>query len=897
MLAPGRRFVAVIGGAVSVARICMAQEFNLPTFYASFPAGTAIPAPPAGQEQSAPSILNVVHVWTFGHSADPVQVADDAVQEVLNRLYVTHTLQPDKICLNLIGLGHTKEQFECEGNPPNWVDHRQDGNRYFTESDRLPGLDDYEGDITATPHVHWPVARQDPPCCPLSACGQDGWFASDYTAARAYRHPFLANARDGGLLRNWCAAFIQRYRDVQTYRLQNNLDPLPDPDMLVVVDESWIFLPGAGDGTFMLWFLATHGPYWSNPNQDPRWYVPGYPAGTTLASLYADFRASHAPSLDIPANILDAIGPFGQPPTFHPEGDKEVRAIMLWWLEVTARAIDAVWQKSLYSVAHASWAWPQTNTYGEYRVKCSNYGVARWDGAVDFTGWFRDRDCDREPWWCQCGSNPCQQPTRHTANRLPRGFIEPQGGQFMYREPQADPNPLRWLVHTGWCSADVDSLYLYWLRFPQYDPAPCGGGWQVETLCNYACNCQYSCEWCSQVEGHKQLDQYLPGNPPETLRRAAQRIHRHAVASDLNSDFGSSTINPFPQRHRRPWPWIEPAWNNNGNNPYGYGAITPNDMRIFLSDRRADNLRGFNVWPDGSQNHDGVMQDTAEVIYQVYAPRIFNYLVLHGNEITPQAHSPGDPTLLEFTLRGDDQQPRTVDVEYDSSMSISEILVAFDNLSPYWTNACGGVGHPCPPCNIQTVPPTPCPRVLPADPLYAGKYYDYLILVEDSTNSPGVYGFVLAFDFAAGNWVKVMVRTSDDDEDAGTESSYDYFTPDRTSRRTFVLSAGDDTDAQFVSNDGWMLLKLVQVAYQANPPVAKYDRVQVIPYPARVTGGGGFSSVKQSDINYDGVVTAGDLGRFLQDWFAQKPAADMNMDGRVDEADLAKYLAAYATGS
>lgn len=477
---------------------------------------------------------------------------------------------------------------------------------------------------------------------------------------------------------------------------------------------------------------------------------------------------------------------------------------------------------------------------------CANYGDSRMDGELGPTGWLTDR----------AGGNAA-------INQYPHVWIDPTLGGPMYHE-----GPLgRWLATRQWASAPLDAMYLYKLNTCQwagFDEPPCD---------------QFPL---------RQPNLYLPGFPTETIWETSMRLFRFALESAINSYGGLQDF--------RLAPWLEMAFTVTEQSPIPGGWVHLLDRIEYCTllarvraTNASDKVQLWTNWRSDLSGDDVVgarkaWLDTARCVRAVYAPRILGYTHYAGTIINGTAD--GDTSRLEFTLLNTNGYPRTVDMLSDtvSGTNATDLQVVFRGMDCFPT-----VG-PLPLVGCQAPPTGSCSIE------ECITYYDYLLIDEDQTNSPSTVGQVFAKDLASGHWVHVPVTYP-----VG-EMSYDFFTPDLTSRRMFALLS--DGTRRFVTQEGYdqppyghMYLRVVHTN-DSEVFVSKFDLIQVIPVPRGSIGtcclGG---PILKSDVDYDGVVTNADLVRYIEDWLSGKAAADINLDGQIDAEDLAEYLAAFGNGS
>lgn len=637
--------------------------------------------------------------------------------------------------------------------------------------------------------------------------------------------------------------FVDEYRLIQTNPNHFPLsEPLPDPDRFLFDTETSMALPPGPNPVYMLWFLATHQQMWSNPSNDPKWFVPGYPTGTTLASLYEAARQLYGWPADIndqnPANpgiIADAQ---------HPAIHQRNRSFLVWWYGVCQRASDAVMANCAYSVIHQTWGAHEPD--GTFKVKCGNYGDQRADGVNSLTSWFEDRDSNASS-------------ARHPERVFPRTWIERNFGSPMYRDPEGQGYQLRWLGVSQWASGDLDCPYHYWLSIPQ---------------------------WLGHdgVDPHQQANLYRPpgtGNvhPPETVTESTVRLNLEDMEAS-NDSYGGGHEDRLVN-------WDEMVGTQtydpvlclaNPADPNCY-TVSQQDLREELMAEREKNGKEKVLWTNfNPSQHPPTSpaipwQETTTVMNQVWASRVAGYKRVVGAAPAPTVppgpdnQIDGDPSRLEFTHRvnGADRTVDSMSSDASSDVPMTELLVEFSGLGCYHTH----------------YPP-------PHDPLDN----DYIIRIKCSTDKPGTAGLVQVMDFAHNNnWVTVPAEEG---------AWYGCYAPSTTScppadysnRRTFILHDDPSNNREFVSWNGHIVLRLVHMNPQAFR--SSWDLVQVAPFPAGSLLTGGALPAFQADFNFDDLVSSADLAEFMAAWFAGKPSADVNLDGQVDAADLLAFLNSFA---
>lgn len=679
--------------------------------------------------------------------------------------------------------------------------------------------------------------------------------------ARRYRHPFLSNAvcavpctAPSGL-RGWMKEFVDNWPA-----------NVPAPSRFHFDNESFISVPASANSVYMVWQLAQNRTWTFNGVTGGTWTglpVPGYPPGTTLASLYA----AAALQFGFPASILDPqygidAGPFVSTSASAPRN----RAIMLWYYRVANRAFDSLLRNSAYEVIHARWP----------SCKVGNYADANADGENDLTGWFVD--------W----NDPFATANDDCVPR--RGLPPPSSSCDALKTPKKYyPRSLasgddvcawmlgtssgRWAALLQYASGDVDSPAVY--EFPETIDSAKQAIWYQQPNLYMPASTYVAPQACYDA-----VNVLPPTNPNYALcamirHETALRLKRQAVESIINSK-RETQPSPGGMNSDRLVPWLDMFWQRG---PSGERLVQELQIRNSLAMYRAKNIKegiffsGIDTRvPANVTKARQVWHATAEVTERVYSAHVLSWARLRGTLPSGSAMD-YDPTRLEFTLRDATGNDRTADLQADST-GVSELKVTIDGLSNYATWA-------------------------------------FEVNVECSVNQNGVKGMLFALNMLNGKWVAVpaVVRQPLDDCQPPSQVEYLYeFTPPlQDARRKFFLaidqSPPDGQPQLFVSAPGQMVLKFVHTKASV-AVISKYDLVQVIPYSpgCPTSNGGGCAAacplvVNQSDKNYDNFVDAGDLLQFMDDYAQGKISADIDNDGDVNEDDVVLYMAYYVNES
>lgn len=515
------------------------------------------------------------------------------------------------------------------------------------------------------------------------------------------------------------------------------------------------------------------------------------------------------------------------------------RSEMALWYDICQRAEAAQMRATAYDEIKANWA----------SCIVGNYGDARYDGESANTGWHMARVRDATL------TNETDD-TFAASNLYPRGHIhrQPFGAKQSYlasatHDPQGE---FRWTGSRYWTFGDVDSPELYHaskIQLLGYS----GLGWQRPLV-------------QGGPDGHQQPDLYLPGQPlhggtppgeimpgdpfPTTLRLC--RLEAEAVIG-----YGGGS------HEDRFYPWLQMPYSDyptayyaGGHQGFEWHVVTPVEVRRMLALMRAKRAPEvlFYTWSNATAPQWTVTSSWNAAIEEfkgVYAPRVYEYTRVLG---TKPPGSPADHTsLLEFTLQ---------DIGYGTVVglqstptnglnSVTQLVVRLNNMEEY---AHGTLD----------------------------------ITIECSSSAANTSARTEVWDFSSGGWVIVPVPES-------SVGKYLFYTPDRSSRRTFDTVGLSGTFIGSTAPDaGRVFLRLTHTA-PANF-VSKYDLVQVVPTPPLYPGDGEGLRADDGDATQDDEVNLDDLVFFVDHWNAQSPAADLDMNAQVDDADLSRFLDAFTDG-
>jgi hypothetical protein len=796
----------------------------------------------------------------------PDKVARRAAWEIIQRLnglnFRQIDLTPDQICISFNSIGRDFQDCDVDVDERDWMGFplpNVEGGRYrsvlrfFTELDRLPGLNDNWFDLDEpAPDHYFPIPDQnldpekiisppetDPPV--MDSDADPAFWASN----RAYRHPFLINAGDPGVglvhtdphqpppavippLRQWMYEFVTEYQRLQVEVYNGTTTPyvLPNPAKFYLDTEPQIVFAGGGrNEVHMLWWIAQRPQYWGTQVPGTGRQVPGYPPGTNLAILYEQARTSGRHTL--PASINDlALGLNRNFPAEHQHN----RPFMAWWEEICLHTQAEVLKYSVYS--QVKFAWPN--------VKCGNWAEAEMDGGVapGNTGWIMD--------WEHPFNPEGQRGLRNVPTQtLPRGNIHPIGEGALLHGVGNEASQKRYLVQSTHRTGDVDSPVLYHLR-PGYATA-------MHRQPNFYRPHVEAGDGCGTP--------WVPHPPCETKFESSLRLMRHAAESVIESNGGGHENTLVP--------WIEEAYTTNDGNPDvpdTWTVVEPEELEDLLLMLRGKNTPEVIFWTGYNSGNDNIWlaqaghawKVSSSVVHRVYAPRVENYGITIGQD--PTGNPPvADPSVLEFTLK-EDGQPRVVDVASEpmGEGHAAGIKVVFEGLDPVW--------------------------------LFRVK-----INLECSVDRPDVQGMVLAWDFANDEFF-IVPHTLE-----LVPSVYNFWAPEGVSgwQARVTCNFEPQSGQRFVDDTGRMGLTFLHLS--SAEFTSKFDLAQVVGY----NGGTGFDDcptclapipLLKGDANMDGHLTVEDISEFLAKWQSSRLMADTNQDGVVDAADLSKFLLDFVNG-
>ena len=394
---------------------------------------------------------------------------------------------------------------------------------FFYPKDRLIGL----LDVRPTPHqgeIAFPTSEQD------SSTVNGVVHYSPGAGNRSFRHPFLVNATLQSPLRG----YIQTYADELRSRLDasdrtnlqavSGVTPCAQPTFIFDAEQAHIVQrPDKHSCIYMLWFLTQAKVPGADPNStneaDFIWNtfkVPGSEGwtpptkseiyenaviaspetgfatttGKTLAELYAIERAKQNPSAELGqwttadtedyrqhwpssfSQLQALLGAYANSASILPD-DPRVRGIMLWWMEVCAKAEGAIWENAVFGPLHAQFP----------GSKFINYTQMTTDGRVDTSSTVHDLSQLPTPGWPESDARQSPASGAPLIDALPRAVWSTSGANSQWRDGgPMDENGKQRRVNffpqhiqgqTGAVAEKVmDSPDLYWRSFAERDFDP-----------------------------------------------------------------------------------------------------------------------------------------------------------------------------------------------------------------------------------------------------------------------------------------------------------------------------------------------------------------------------------------------------------------------------------------
>lgn len=826
-----------------------------------------------------------VHEITVLNTHTPEGAAAAVVASIHANLASPAHISANTICVIMRGFGHDLPFSETTSGP----NATEQSLRFFTESDRLSGINDF---------TSFPAPRPN-----------DGDMS-----ARAYRHPFLRNTTTGGPMRAWMEDYVaafNRYVDPNDALYDSTI---PNPNNPAIHyryyfdQEAWIATYGGPNAVFMLKTLAQSQAIWET------WKVPGSPgwvapaeselvnasttagfasaSGMTAKAMYdavrdAQIAFNSDPQVaDIavwPASITASGGIISINAT-HRADIVQNQPYMQWWYHVTKAAESAVLETSGYEILRA--AWPG--------VICGNYDAARYDGTVDATSWFQDADLG--------GSSNYN---------LPRGWIDRQPAPpdaFFNRLNIRAANDSRWLNIAQTTTADRDSPFLYPLVISQMGGYP-GSGYKGHAAANlylpnptndfcYTCpvdvNEATGCVpwmWYDPTPNDPNSGDEFPvcieGACGTCGEQNSLRLARHTVESIINSEIPGES----GSHEGRLTVWLAQNAADAGNVGIDYYRDREQGARDQLAMLRGKNVPEFIFWlPGGAALQRLSWEITADLVKRVYAARVTGIKSAYGD--VPAGYDAHDPAMLEYTLRDSNGLDKVATIRADlvqnehEAGNPTQMLVAMDVFFELRMTALGGV-----PVNFMDG-------------------FNYDILLECAAGEE-VTGKVLAWDFEGGPnqdgaWRYVPLR------EAGT-NQYDLASPEGVARRAFKLIPGSSERfvEQDVTDDDLYHLRIRvlhrgAIVYPGGVPSwhhSSFDLLQVIPVVKPWDNVGGEEEEQEglqsplSDVNFDGVVGEADFEMFIGAWVGSQPMGDLNQDSIIDDLDVESFIGSYLEGT
>ena len=862
---------ALVAGTTAVLS-AEAQTLNIPTFYmwGEYPADTNVFYAPTTSKVKKIVQFNLNAGWYENgqfidrYRNNPEKLAEHVAAEVYSEVVTTGRLANETITVLIQNFGY--DSPECDA-APGQPESDLGGARFFLSSDRLPGIGEFENDLPP----RFPVRRTE--------ADWDDRETLDYGYARSYRHPFLANGKDGAPLKAWFERFVNRLDQEYTIRA-GTPNAIPHPSTYrYYFDIEPLFVDEAGaNGVWFLDYLANPGQYghsqysyWNNPS----FVVPGT-GGKTLQQCYNEYRTANGYwdwPVDNPSTRL-TLDKFWY--------ENENAPYLTWYSELCTRVRDEVLDRCFHRVLRDKW--PGSG------VRSGNYGDFSADGLPDTFGWEGDR-----PWVTDLTTSNLNPPSwtpreggarfaRHKARGGPRNYISSLHSAASSR---------RMLDFVTSASGTTDSPVAYAL-----------GYWELEPLFGQP--------------GWRRKDLYEAGHPNEEDVEAAIRFHRHTAESILNTP-GTGLVNV--QRNLAPWLTM-PRANDHDDVPEQFeGAFTSRrNTRALMGMFRGKNIKEGMFWTKwyitANEQQDpprsvslaellNAWEQTQRSVVEVYSTKVRKYTRTWSQSTLPAVvyEDAGETqeqkaSRLEFTLR---EFPQTVWSEREVRLNSRPIPILNS----------GGV--------TQTVHQT----VLTVDfdwidTTYAGAYDAGSGSFPESRTKAEV-NIECSIEFTGSN--SGRVPTADDfgrvqmwmHDPSGVSAYADLRDLNFSETYTFVAprSVGDNRwrmRVQFIANDQGQYvfpdttasnapISRIRLIHQS--PVAfktRYDLLQMIPTDEIY-----YEAIQplsaNSDMNHDGVVDPMDLMIYLDEWMMDSPAADFDADSSVTGQDADAFIEAYINGT
>ncbi len=520
------------------------------------------------------------------------------------------------------------------------------------------------------------------------------------------------------------------------------------------------------------------------------------------------------------------------------------RRYMLWYWEITQRAIDAAMNECAYEPIKAKY--PPT----QYpNLKVSNYDHMDTDGLQDTFGWHTGRGNDGYIFGQFPSTYPTLQPMR-TAVRAANNQGD-AGASFFWSDfiddnngtpgvPQDDYRPSFFLATPGVASGDFSSPFLYPPNPPHWI-----GIWE-------------GTDWGDRY--HYYLPKVSGIWPKATTAQITLDYARRSVESIINTPDGTPS---------QVVPWIRPMgqeakW---GEAPNQEIYVTSSaDFRDILAMLRAKKISEIIVWWGDGGNPPNFVPDWSTmkaIMDHVYKPQLNQIRVLTGtctNCPTPPATAHVD--RLRYTLR----EPTDANLEY--------IQVASSNVDPPQVAVrltFGGMD---------------------------GWVGNVTLNFEGSVNIDGLgsieemRGQVYVWD--GHTWQLVPI----DDYPGSPDSGFGFFAP--------INPAGDPSVGWYETRRTWenipkyvfngkMDIKIVlQRTTSMHPFTSRFDLVQLV--GQQDTNQPAEGQEQGADFNHSQTTESYDVAAFMAAYAAGAESADFNNDGVVNGDDLTAFNAAFVAG-